>query len=285
MLRIEFSHHAQCNQPTIGLAQCGRNMAYCLGSVFNGMIKKLNRNKHVSFTKQNEVHLYDATATPSLMLTYNSGANGHYISKQDQCKVGFSILQPSTWWVRVANGGTRKAKYVAQLPFCKPSAWLMQAYIFDEHRQDSQQWHGFSLHERGHQCIQGRRHTHHMQRQTHIHWNERWPGTIPNTVDETTGTMATTKSIQTSAESTMSSQQCLQSPINWAHHQMDAHHLWIPGQINLAQNHQRGQLRGLADADWTQCPEVLPPDNRNCKGTLNQTRKRYGHARYLLSPR
>jgi hypothetical protein len=29
------SAHAQCNQPTIRLAQCGRKMAYCLGSVLN----------------------------------------------------------------------------------------------------------------------------------------------------------------------------------------------------------------------------------------------------------
>jgi hypothetical protein len=27
--------HAQCNQPTIVLAQCGQNMAYCLGFAFN----------------------------------------------------------------------------------------------------------------------------------------------------------------------------------------------------------------------------------------------------------
>jgi hypothetical protein len=63
------SVHAQHNQPTIGLAQCSQNMAYRLGSVFNRTIKKLNKNKHVIFAKQNEVHLFDATLTPSIMLT------------------------------------------------------------------------------------------------------------------------------------------------------------------------------------------------------------------------
>jgi hypothetical protein len=77
------SAHAQRNQWTIGLAQHGRNTAYCLGSAFNWTIKKLNRNKHVSFANQNKVHLYDATTTPSIMFTYDSGANRHYISKQD----------------------------------------------------------------------------------------------------------------------------------------------------------------------------------------------------------
>jgi hypothetical protein len=50
------SAHAQHNKPTIGLAQCGCNTAYRLGSAFNWTIKKLNRNKLVSFAKQNEVH-------------------------------------------------------------------------------------------------------------------------------------------------------------------------------------------------------------------------------------
>ncbi len=86
------SAHAQREQPTMGLTQCGPNMAYRLGSAFNWTIKKLNRNKHVNFAKQNEVHLYDTTATPSIMLTYDSRANGHFISKQDQCKVGLPVL-------------------------------------------------------------------------------------------------------------------------------------------------------------------------------------------------
>jgi hypothetical protein len=34
------STHAQCNQPTIGLAQRGQNMAYRFGSTFNQTIKK-----------------------------------------------------------------------------------------------------------------------------------------------------------------------------------------------------------------------------------------------------
>jgi hypothetical protein len=92
-------------------------MAYRLGSAFNQTIKKLNKNKHVSFSKQNKAHLFDATSTPSIMLTYNSGANRHYISEHDQRKAGLTILSPSTWQVGVANGGTSNAKYITQLPF------------------------------------------------------------------------------------------------------------------------------------------------------------------------
>ncbi len=90
------SAHAQRNQPTIRLAQRGQNTAYCLGSAFNLTIKKLNKNKQVSFAKQNKVHLFNATSTPRIMFTYDSGANGHYISKHDQHKAGIPILRPST---------------------------------------------------------------------------------------------------------------------------------------------------------------------------------------------
>jgi hypothetical protein len=126
------SAHLQCNQPTIRLAQRGRNMACHLGSAFNWTIKKLNKNKLVSFSKQNMVHLFGAITFPSIMLTYDSGANGHYISKQDQRKAGLPILQPSTQRVGVANGGTSNAKYVIQLTFCKLSAQSMQADTFQD---------------------------------------------------------------------------------------------------------------------------------------------------------
>ncbi len=56
------------------------------------------------------------------MLTYNSGADGHYISKYDQHKAGLPILRSSTRQVGVANGGTSNSKYVTQLPYPKLSA-------------------------------------------------------------------------------------------------------------------------------------------------------------------
>jgi hypothetical protein len=90
------SAHAQCDQPTIGLAQRGAipPTAWVLHSI--EQLKKLNRNKHVNFAMQSKVHLYDNTATPSITLTYDSGADRHYIREQDQLKVGLPILHPST---------------------------------------------------------------------------------------------------------------------------------------------------------------------------------------------
>ncbi len=76
--------HTKRGTTSIGLVQRGRNAAYSLGSAFNLTIKKINKNKHVSFT------------THSVMVTYDSGADGHYLSKKDQRKAGLPILQPST---------------------------------------------------------------------------------------------------------------------------------------------------------------------------------------------
>jgi hypothetical protein len=67
---------------SIGFAQRGRNAAYSLGYAFNRMIKKINKNKHVSFATHNKVHHYINKEQP-IMATYDFGANGHYISKKD----------------------------------------------------------------------------------------------------------------------------------------------------------------------------------------------------------
>ena len=76
--------HTKRGTTSIGLAQRGRNAAYSLGSAFNRTIKKINKNKHVSF------------ATHPVMVTYDSGADGHYISEKDRRNAGLPILRPST---------------------------------------------------------------------------------------------------------------------------------------------------------------------------------------------
>jgi hypothetical protein len=123
--------HIKRGTTSIGFAQCGCNAAYSFGSVFNQMIKKINKNKHVSFATHNKVHHYINNEQP-IIVTYDSGADGHYISKKDQRKAGLLILQTSTQKVGVANGGTSNAKYVTQLPFQQLSAQAMQADTFQD---------------------------------------------------------------------------------------------------------------------------------------------------------
>jgi hypothetical protein len=101
--------HTKRGTTSIGFAQRGRNAAYSLGSTFNRTIKMSNKNKHVSFATHNIVHQYSSNEQP-IMVTYDSGADGHYISEKDRRKAGLPILCTFTRKVGVANGGTSKAK-------------------------------------------------------------------------------------------------------------------------------------------------------------------------------
>ena len=103
--------HTKQDTTSIGFAQRGRNAAYSLGSAFNRTIKKINKNKHVSFATHNSVHQYINNDQP-IMVTYDSGADRHYISTKDWHQAGLPILQTSTRKVKVANGGTSNAKYI-----------------------------------------------------------------------------------------------------------------------------------------------------------------------------
>jgi hypothetical protein len=87
---INTAHTKRCT-PSIGFAQLGRNPAYSLGSTFNRTLKKINKNKHVQFATSNKVHKYTYNEQP-IMITYDSRADGHYISKKYQRKAGLPIL-------------------------------------------------------------------------------------------------------------------------------------------------------------------------------------------------
>ncbi len=125
------SAHVKNNKPAIGLAQHSRNTAYSLGTTIGRTLKKISNNKHVRFAKNNKVHLFDKAET-LIMITYHSGADGHYISKKDRRKAGLPIIRKSTRQVGVANGGVSQAKFVTQLPFKALSAQATQADTFQD---------------------------------------------------------------------------------------------------------------------------------------------------------
>ena len=66
------------------------------------------------------------------MVTYVSGADGHYISEADRIQAKLPILQQSTKHVGVANGRISAGKYVTKLPFNQLSAKAAQADTFQE---------------------------------------------------------------------------------------------------------------------------------------------------------
>ncbi len=125
------SAHVHSNKPAIGLTQRGCNTAYSLGTTISQIFKKINNNKHIRFTKHNKVHLFSNTETP-IMVTYDLGADGHYISEKDHRKAGLPFILKSTRWVGMANGGVSKEKFVTQLPFKDLSAKAKQADTFQD---------------------------------------------------------------------------------------------------------------------------------------------------------
>jgi hypothetical protein len=125
------SAHVNSNKPAIGLIQHGCNTTYSLGTTISQTFQKIGNNKHVRFAKHNEVHLFSNTETP-IMVTYDLGADGHYISKKDCRKAGLPIIRKSTSWVGVANGGVSQAKFVTQQPFKDLSAKAKQADTFQD---------------------------------------------------------------------------------------------------------------------------------------------------------
>ena len=69
------------------------------------------------------------------MITFDSGADGHYLSETNRITVGLPILWPSNKQVGVANGGTSKARHVSHLPFPQLSTNAALADSFDDFPQ------------------------------------------------------------------------------------------------------------------------------------------------------
>ena len=86
------SAHSMREKLKIGLVQRGCNTAYSMSLAFNRTFKKLNKTMwHVSFASHNSVRLFNNHTEP-IMITYNSGTDGNYISKRDCVKADLLIL-------------------------------------------------------------------------------------------------------------------------------------------------------------------------------------------------
>ncbi len=110
--------------------QQGRNMVNSIGSAFKRAVRTINNTKHVRFSLQHKVRTIKNNNV--VMVTYDSGADGHYISEQDRAKAGLPILCPSSKRLAVANGATSRGKNVTQLPFPTLSAQARTANTFRE---------------------------------------------------------------------------------------------------------------------------------------------------------
>ena len=106
------SSHITWDEPSIGLAQHGKNTTYSMSFTFNWTIKKFNKTtRHVNLSFHNSMRLFNNLTVP-IMITYDSGANGNYNSKRDCVKADLPILRQSTRKVWLANRGTIQEKHV-----------------------------------------------------------------------------------------------------------------------------------------------------------------------------
>ena len=92
------------------------------------------------FTKNNQLVRFRHKPTVArfynmeepIMITYDSGADNHYMSEADKIRLELPILQPPHKSVAVANGGTSEGKYVTRLPFPQLSTTTADADTFEE---------------------------------------------------------------------------------------------------------------------------------------------------------
>ena len=131
---IEANHTIHRSKP-VSILQNGKNKGYALQTTITRAFKGLFTSKPtVHFANQAEVRTIPTNAaTP--MITYDSGADGHYISESDRHRANLPILRKSSKRVGVANGGTSTAEHVTQLPFDNLSATAKSADTFNDFPQ------------------------------------------------------------------------------------------------------------------------------------------------------
>jgi hypothetical protein len=127
-LTIEANH--KYKKHDIKLTQQGKNTLYNIGSRIKRGINRLDTtHKHVHFAATCKVRSFDIDQQP-IMVTYDSGADGHYLSERDRKTASLPIPKHSNKRVGVANGGSSKAKFVTRLPIPLLSNKATQADLF-----------------------------------------------------------------------------------------------------------------------------------------------------------
>ena len=98
------------------LLQQGKNIGYVFSTTVRKLVRKFtNNNQKVRFRHKPTVARFHKKEEP-IMITYDSGADNHYISESDKIGLGLPILPPLHKRVAVTKGGTSSGKYVTHLP-------------------------------------------------------------------------------------------------------------------------------------------------------------------------
>ncbi len=112
---IHKAHNQNIAKPTASMTQRARNTTYGICTAFKRAATRILTNKkQVTFGEHNNIKRERAN---TVHLTYDSGADRHYVSKDNRKEACMPILRPSSKKVEVANGGKCKAKNVTRIPF------------------------------------------------------------------------------------------------------------------------------------------------------------------------
>ena len=91
--------------------------------------------KRVRFGTKTRVATFVESEAATVFATYDSGADGNYISEADRARAGWPILRHSVRKVNVANGGHSKGKYLTRVPITGLSNKAAEADTFDSFPQ------------------------------------------------------------------------------------------------------------------------------------------------------
>ena len=130
-LQLAINNNHKVQQRPSNLLQRSQSLGRRLTNSFSRAIHRTTTStKRVSFASTRTVRTFHQTETAA-MITYDSGADGHYISESDRVKASLPIICQSTKCVGVANGGVSQAKHVVQLPFQRLSKAANTADTFN----------------------------------------------------------------------------------------------------------------------------------------------------------
>jgi hypothetical protein len=97
--RISIDKNHQLPHRQIEWKQQVKNAAHNItGSIYRALKSaktSVTKIKTVSFATTRQVRIFQDKEIAA-MITYDSGADGHYLSEHDRIKVGLPILRPST---------------------------------------------------------------------------------------------------------------------------------------------------------------------------------------------
>ena len=104
-----------------------------LSAVTRRLVRKItySNQQRVTFAGQAMMAEYN-NKNSTVMVTYDSGVDGHYLNGKDRKSVGLPILRISAEKVGVANGSTCKGQYVTALPFPQLSPKAAEADTFND---------------------------------------------------------------------------------------------------------------------------------------------------------